>query len=299
MENMEELERPQQDIPSVFESANYRGLEHLQTPDKSLYMIICGIEKCLPGWSFPPQARPGYHLHVVLSGKGRLMVRGCEYAVHEGQMFLLKDREYVEYVADKDDPWYYVWVTFGGNIAEEYMEFAGFTEGVYVQNCNTDPGEFLKIVMDIIKRPHLNRSSEVYRMSLAMRFLSLAIESFEQGSGIARQQDAFSADDYVKYAVEYIDNNYANIRISDVAGYIGVNRTYFSTIFKKKMLLSPQDYLMQVRMNKSRDYLMTMDVPIYVIAQKVGYEDQLTFSRMFKKKFGLSPENYRKKNRGF
>jgi len=297
MEDKTEQGRREIDIPSVFESSNYRGLEYLQTPDQSLYMIICGIEQCLPGWHYDGPARPGYHLHVVLSGKGKILVRGCEFEVHAGQMFVVKEQERMVYTADKDDPWYYTWVTYGGSSAGEYLEYAGFTEGVYVRDCHMETNEFLNVVMEILKRPHLNRSSEVYRMSLAMRFLSLAIESFEQTSKEAGEQDDISTDDYVNYAVEYINHNYANIRISDVAGYIGVNRTYFSGIFKKKMLLSPQDYLMQVRMNKSRDMLMSLDVPVYVIAQKVGYDDQLAFSRMFKKKFGLSPENYRKKYR--
>ena len=283
--------------PTFFEAATYRGMEYLQTPDQSLYMIICGIEQCLPGWSFGPQKREGYHLHVVLSGKGKLVVRGCEYNVHSGQMFVVKENEETYYAADRDDPWYYTWVAFGGSSAGEYLEYAGFADGVYVQDCRVDTGEFLNIVVEILKRPHLNRSSEFYRMSLAVRFLSLAVESFEKGNGLAKQQEQLTADDYVNYAVEYINHNYATIRISDVAGYIGVNRTYFSSIFKKKMLVSPQDYLMQVRMNKSRELLLVMDLPIYVIAQKVGYDDQLTFSRMFKKKFGLSPENYRKKYR--
>ena len=176
------------------------------------------------------------------------------------------------------------------------MQYAGFTDGVYVRDCNIAPTEFFAIVKEILERPHLNVSSEFYRMSFAIRFLSLAIESWEMSNESPRQNSDMTVDDYVNYAVRFMESNYSGIKVSDVADYIGINRTYLTAIFKKKMYMSPQEYLMQVRMTKSKELLRKTDVPIYVIAKEVGYDDQLAFSKMFKKKYGLSPEQYRKKH---
>ena len=134
-------------------------------------------------------------------------------------------------------------------------------------------------------------------MSLAMRFLSLAIESREKSDEAAHQRRDMSADDYVNYAVKLIDSNYSGIRIGEVAGYVGVNRTYLTSIFRARMHMSPQEYLMQVRMTHGRELLLNTDLPINVVAQEVGYHDQLAFSKIFRKKYGLSPEQYRKKHR--
>ena len=177
------------------------------------------------------------------------------------------------------------------------MIYAGFTEDVYVQDCNIDPMEFSNVVTEILERPHLNTSSEIYRMSLAIRFLSLAIESREKSEDASRQKSDLTVDDYVHYAIRFMESNYSGIKISDVADYIGINRTYLTAIFKERMHVSPQEYLMQVRMDKSRELLIKTDVPIYVVAKEVGYQDQLAFSKMFRKRFGLSPEQYRKKHR--
>ena len=43
--------------------------------------------------------------------------------------------------------------------------------------------------------------------------------------------------------------------------------------------------------------MIKTDVPIYVVAKEVGYNDQLAFSKIFRKKYGQSPEQYRKKHR--
>ncbi len=291
------VQSPTDDSLNIFRAANYRGIEYLRNKDLSLYMKSCGIQQCLPGYSFGPIAREGYHLHVVLSGKGVLRIAGREFPIHENQLFVLKDGEEAYYCADREQPWYYVWVTFGGEQARHYMEYAGFEDSVYVLDAAVDTHQFFDVVREIIERPYISMSSEIYRLGLSMRFLSLAIESFEKQDGLSRIPSDLTADDYVEFAVQYINNNYPHIRISDVAKYIGINRTYFSGIFRKKMYMSPQEYLMQVRMNRGREMLMQMDEPVYVIAQSVGYEDQLSFSKIFKKKFGLSPENYRKKIR--
>ena len=293
---MDDKQKMNYDAPAVNKSPSYHIIEYSRNRNYSLYMISCGSQRCLPGYTYPHNAREGYHLHVVLSGKGFLRCNGGEFHIHERQMFLLKDREEAFYQADHEDPWRYVWITYSGAEARRYMEFAGFTDGVYVVDCSLDVTLFQAVVNGILERPHLNLSSAMFRMSQAYRFLSLAIESNEKNTETMRPRDGLSANDYVDYAVRFIQANYARIRINDVANYISINRTYFSAIFKKKMLMSPQEYLMQVRMDKSRELLLSTDVPIYVVAQEVGYSDQLAFSKIFKKRYGISPEQYRKKH---
>lgn len=292
---MEERTQSGPDQLNFFQSSTYRGLESLQDRDASLYIRACGVEQCLPNKVFPETRREGWHLHLVLSGQGILEVGGKTLEVHAGQFFLLREMEEIRYRPDPDHPWRYCWVTFGGINAGRYMAYAGFGEGVYVRDCRVSMTEMYALVEEILAHPHLKRSSEFYRNSCAIRFLSLAIASHEKGEERDSRRGVLSADAYVDYAVKYIRDNYAHLRISDVADYIGINRTYFSTVFRRRMLMSPQEYLMQVRMEKSRQLLQDTDWPIYRVAREVGYEDQLMFSKMFKKRFGDSPEAYRKK----
>ena len=280
----------------VSQTSNFHGVEYLTHEDSTLYLKTCGIQRCIPGYACQQSRQEGYHLYVVLSGKGILKKEDQMIEIHEGQMFLLRDQEESTYQADELNPWHYVWIAYCGDHAQRYMHYAGFTEGVHVQECHIPPMDFYAVVKEILEHPHLNVSSEIYRMSLALKFLSMAIESREIGQEGNRQRGDMSPDDYVAYAARYIQANFANIRISDVASYIGINRTYLTTLFKKKMLMSPQEFLMHVRMDRSRALLRQTTVPISAVAQEVGYEDQLAFSKIFKKKFGISPAQYRKAN---
>lgn len=285
-------DKPDFGSPYTFQAINYHGIEYRRSGSDSIYMRSCGMQRCLPGYAFDSDPREGYHLHAVLSGKGVFRAGDRRYDVHAGQLFLIKHMEETFYQADREDPWLYAWVTFGGEDAKKYMEYAGFTDGVYVLDSAVDPMEFYNVVKEIVERPHLDISSEVYRRSQALRFLSLAIESNEKRQNV---RSGLEAVDYVDYAVRYIRSNYAHTSVGDVVRYIGVSRSHFTSIFKKRMLMSPQEFLMQVRMNKSEKLLTQTDAPVHVVAGEVGYEDQLAFSKAFKKRFGLSPDQYRKK----
>lgn len=278
-------------------STNYHGVEYPTHVVNSLYIKTCGIQRCIPGFSFYHTRQEGYFLHVVLSGRGILKAGGRETEIHEGQIFLLRDQEKSRLEADAQNPWHYVWIAYGGSHAQRMMKYAGFTDGIYALECHIPPMKFHALVKEILEHPHLNLSSELHRMSLALQFLSMTIESREIGQEGPKMREDLSTDDYVAYAARYIQANFSNIRISDVASYIGINRTYLTTLFKKKMLMSPQEYLMHVRMDRSRTLLRDTNIPVSAVAREVGYDDQLAFSKIFKKKFGVSPAQYRRKSR--
>ena len=52
-------------------------------------------------------------------------------------------------------------------------------------------------------------------------------------------------------------------------------------------------YLTEARLQKAVELLNETDDKTYVIAQKVGYQEQNYFSYVFKKRFGISPTKYR------
>jgi len=101
----------------------------------------------------------------------------------------------------------------------------------------------------------------------------------------------------MKEALAFIDGNYQrNISIEEIADASGLNRSYFGRIFKEAFGQSPQQFLINYRMNKAAELLRSSKLSIAEVGGLVGYENQLHFSRAFKSVFGSSPREYRGKH---
>jgi AraC family transcriptional regulator of arabinose operon len=251
--------------------------------------------QCQPGNLYYTKGRPGYHLHVILSGKGRLSVAGEEQNLHVGQMFITKPEEETLYVPDESDPWTYCWMTFEGNNAARYCAEAGFPPGTNVQDCHVESQRFYQLVQQVLERSQLTVANDLMRQGILLEYIGLAVESYTLSQGEESRRHEYGPDVYAQNAMDFIRSNFASVTINQVAKYIGIHRSYLTSVFKKKYGISPQEFLLRYKLDMGRKMLLETGAPVQEIALRIGYDNPLTFSKMFKSVYGVSPRGYRKK----
>ena len=101
-------------------------------------------------------------------------------------------------------------------------------------------------------------------------------------------------------AKQYIQDHYQDpdLSVEMMCRQLHMSPAYFSTLFKKETGQTYIAYLTEVRLDQAVELLNTTEDKTYVIAQKVGYQEQNYFSYVFKKRFGVSPTKYRSTSRG-
>jgi AraC family transcriptional regulator of arabinose operon len=263
---------------------------------EELYLTLCGIEQCRPDKERESRVRDSYHLHVVLSGCGTLETRSSSAQLREGQLFLIKPGEKITYYPDPQNPWAYCWMSFDGTQADALMREAGFEEGVYCLESHVHVSKYYQLCSASLDSPQLTHAAALRRFGLLVQFIATAIESRDWERGGRRQKGRrplHNKQDYIRYAIDYIGNNYSSITLRDVSDYLGINYNYFSAIFKQSQSISPNEYLLQIRMRQASQMLVNLTIDIQNIANFVGYSDSLTFSKAFKRFFGVSPKFYR------
>ncbi|ALS02098.1 AraC family transcriptional regulator [Enterococcus silesiacus] len=79
-----------------------------------------------------------------------------------------------------------------------------------------------------------------------------------------------------------------------LAHKLGYNSSYLSSVIKKTLGTTFQDYVSKKRIEQAKVLLLATTLKNYEIAGKVGFEDVNYFSLRFKQVTGLSPRQYKK-----
>ena len=274
---------------SVFPNENFVDLD--------LYQF--GWEQCTPAHSFGPAARNHYLFHYVISGTGTLMADDSKgvtqtYQIKSGQGFMLFPGQISTYVADKNLPWEYAWLEFGGLKVREMIEIAGITKDspIYHANSKDLRQNMMEEMLYIVKNEDKSPLHLIGHLYLFLDYMTRSAETMRLKQG-GRLRDF-----YIKEELSFIEQNFQNdISVEDIAAFCGLNRSYFGKIFHDTIGKSPQEFLMSYRMQKATELLKLTQLSIGDIGNAVGYSNQLHFSRAFKNVYGVSPREWRNANR--
>ena len=100
-------------------------------------------------------------------------------------------------------------------------------------------------------------------------------------------------------AIEYLQAHYAErIGLAQTAQALYISPNYLSELFRKTTGMRFTEYLLQLRLDKSRAYLCDVRYRVSDVTQMVGFQDARYFSISFKKRFHLTPMEYRNRYAG-
>lgn len=119
--------------------------------------------------------------------------------------------------------------------------------------------------------------------------------SFQSTQQTSEANDSDKIIDNIK---DYIDSHFdEEIDIAMISKKFFIGQTYFSELFKKEFGINFKKYLIKIRIEKSKLYIMETDYKITKIANKVGFDDPGYFSQVFKKYTGVTPRQFKRQTR--
>lgn len=242
----------------IIENKNYSTLNFLSL----------GHEACKPSHTFSYAYTDFYLVHYIVRGCGCLYKNGVPRKVNAGEMFIIKPDNSYTYVADKEDPWEYIWFSFDGILASIFDK---------LDDCVKYSGG---IVTEMLDAKDLENTRTEFLLGKLYELIS---ELFENSK---------AENNYVKKAADYIKANYMHrMYVCDIAQSLHINSRYLSRIFKEVKGISIQEYMINYKIGKAKT-LLKRGLNVTESAKLVGYDDTFTFSKIFKKHTGCSPSEY-------
>lgn len=95
--------------------------------------------------------------------------------------------------------------------------------------------------------------------------------------------------------LRYLEQNYQDYNLSSksIAKHHHVSVPYLNRILKQKTGETIASYVKNLRLERSRQLLLSSNLSVEAIAKKVGFENTKYFYTLFKAEYGVSPSSYR------
>ena len=103
----------------------------------------------------------------------------------------------------------------------------------------------------------------------------------------------------VSSVVFYMENQYDEpLTVAQLAREFHISQNHLTTVFHKETGQTPTDYLRRIRTEKARQLLLTTNLSVQKISEKIGIDDSNYFVKLFRKDYGAPPTQYRKQHKG-
>ncbi len=93
---------------------------------------------------------------------------------------------------------------------------------------------------------------------------------------------------------EFINENLEeDLSLAEISTVADLSQFHFARAFRKTTGLTPQQYLMQQRIERAKELLTKKDLPIVEISLRTGFKNQSHFTSLFRKFTSLTPKVWR------
>ena len=102
-------------------------------------------------------------------------------------------------------------------------------------------------------------------------------------------------DNSIQCIIDYINHHFSEkITVKSLCNLVNMSESNFNKLFKKQISSSQNEYLINVRLKKSKKFLRETNYTITDIAIICGFYSASHFSSCFMKQLGITPSDYKK-----
>jgi AraC-like DNA-binding protein len=254
---------------------------------------LSGYYDCPPDWRWSSNLRD-FDIWLVIRGRGTVAIPKleCTWQVEPGTLLLFRPGDQVAATQDPDHLL---------TVVASHMDFYDpmGDEVIAIPDHLLPHREITFPDFSSLER-HLRR---LFRLQDAPRHLAsteatmllgqILVDLYRQDAAAHGAPEA-SRDPRIERVITRLRQaSHLRLSLADAAAIAGLTPDYFSRLFAREMQMPYRDYIMLLRLERSRYLLHETDLTVSEIARQLGYSDIYLFSRQFKSHFGHPPSRTR------
>ena len=252
--------------------------------EPTLYMVAYDRD-LPPGTRYGPVVRDLYIVECCTKGAGSVIINDREIFFGAGDCYIIPPGQKVIHTADPITSREGVYCAIDGRIVAKTVSDVGITP----ENPFVSPECFDGMVEVVTRMIELSSDTD---MGADLRRIACIYELL---GIISKPKLAKNKNVWVEKAIGFMETNYhKSITVENIADSIGLERSYFSTLFKSRMGISPHAYLSELRVRKSVVLLGDGNYSVADAAEAVGL-DPRNFARLFRQITGRKPNDLKNK----
>lgn len=260
--------------------------------DESLYVTQISHHCHAPKEYLCHDNTNNYCIHIITSGS--VMVNGIILREGDGYFHRIKEYEISKVSVDDFEE---IFISYNGITANAFSKKIGLTGKFKYIKLNTKNNiNFIKNTV-YADYEHTNQSLAM-TAALYMLAASISINPIEFKNTFYIENANNLKNKHVVEGLKYISTHFSEqMTINDLAQHLHLSPNHVCKLFKAHLNSSPQNILINYRLDTARKLLTNSNYPITEIAEYVGYLDNRHFSQVFKKHVGYTPSRYRELTR--
>jgi len=246
-----------------------------------------------PKYRFHGEAHAYYELTYVDHGSLDTTVDTTTYTLHNYDLMIYGPDQFHTQQITADTSCSYLTVIFNMSIDDDSLLLNK------VISCNNELHNVFKkfIRASSDSTPYAKTLMLCYLQEIIILLLQLS-SSLEKNKPISLGNHAMQhfQEDVLQQILEYMNQTVSDaITIEEICHKFSISRSTLQALFKTHLQDSPKNYLINIKLQKSKELIRENKYTISEIAFTLGFSSIHYFSRIFKKHFGLAPSDYAKK----
>jgi len=232
-----------------------------------------------------------YSLVYLTQGQGVFRVRGSRpLQVTAGDVLLIQPGVWHDYAPDPETGWKEYWMMFNGRQVEKLISRVELPGRAPMMHYGVDESLHHLFTQMLEVAEGMPPFAGVIHAGLVLQMAAL-IQSRLQ---LQREQGG-REESFVRQAKQHMAGTLEKpVNMQDLSHSLGVSYPHFRRVFKTSTGIPPQQYLLNLRVNRAKQLMEEPGVKLSDVARRAGFTDPYYFSRVFKQKTGIPPSQWRR-----